>query len=196
MTDLLTRVRGRLSYANITATLALFIALGGGAYAATSLPRHSVGSAQLRAHAVTASKIRHSAVRSGAIRNRSIELRDISTSARAALKGEQGAPGPAGPAAIADRAAVNSGGTEVVGTARQSVDHPGGSNSYTLQFGHDVSACVYSATLAAVQNGPTVEQPPAGRITVASGGGANVVVHTFDASGAPAPAPFHLLVSC
>jgi hypothetical protein len=31
-------LRPRLTYANVTATLALFLALGGGAYAATSLP--------------------------------------------------------------------------------------------------------------------------------------------------------------
>lgn len=195
MTDLLARVRVRLSYANITATLALFIALGGGAYAATTLPRHSVGSAQLRKHAVTASKIRNGAVRGDAIRDRTIKLRDIATSARVSLRGQTGAQGPAGPAGTADRAAIDSGGGHSIGTA-QSVTHQGGSNEYTVQFGHDVSHCVYSATLAAVQNGPTLEQPPPGRITVSSGGGGNVLVKTFDASGLAAPEPFHLLVSC
>lgn len=91
---------------------------------------------------------------------------------------------------------INSGGTKVTGTARDSVDHPFGSNTYTVQFSHDVSGCAYSATLAAVQNGTTLEQPPAGRITVASAGGASVLVRTFDANGAAAPEPFHLLVSC
>jgi hypothetical protein len=47
-----------------------------------------------------------------------------------------------------------------------------------------------------VQNGPTLEQPPAGRITVASAGGAKVLVRTFNAAGTAAPEPFHLLVSC
>ena len=42
------RLRSRLSYANVTASLALFIALGGTGYAAVTLPRNSVGSAQLR----------------------------------------------------------------------------------------------------------------------------------------------------
>jgi hypothetical protein len=36
--------RTRLTYANVTATIALFIALGGGAYAAFNLPRNSVES--------------------------------------------------------------------------------------------------------------------------------------------------------
>ena len=46
-----------LSYANVTATLALFVALGGGAYAAATLPRDSVGTAQLRTAAVTLPKL-------------------------------------------------------------------------------------------------------------------------------------------
>src|SRR5438128_2406124 len=37
-----------LSYANVAATLALFIALGGGAYAALSLPRNSVTTVQVK----------------------------------------------------------------------------------------------------------------------------------------------------
>jgi hypothetical protein len=42
-----TLVASRLSYANVVATLALFIALGGGAYAAFALPADSVGTRQL-----------------------------------------------------------------------------------------------------------------------------------------------------
>lgn len=50
-------LRRHLTYANVAATLALFLALGGAAYAATRLPRNSVGTAQLKAGAVTAGKI-------------------------------------------------------------------------------------------------------------------------------------------
>jgi hypothetical protein len=50
-------LRRHLTYANVAATLALFLALGGAAYAATQLARNSVGTAQLRAGAVTAGKI-------------------------------------------------------------------------------------------------------------------------------------------
>lgn len=58
------RLRQRLTYANVTATLALFLALGGaGALAAVRLlPDRSVGAAQLRPGAVTADKIRKNAV--------------------------------------------------------------------------------------------------------------------------------------
>jgi hypothetical protein len=43
----------------VTATLALFLALGGGAYAAIHLPRNSVGTKQLKKGAVTAAKVRN-----------------------------------------------------------------------------------------------------------------------------------------
>jgi hypothetical protein len=46
-----------LTYANVTATLALFVALSGSAYAAIKLPANSVGTAQLRDKAVTSSKV-------------------------------------------------------------------------------------------------------------------------------------------
>ncbi|HTU77790.1 MAG TPA: hypothetical protein VMF09_03435 [Solirubrobacteraceae bacterium] len=46
-------VAGRLTYANVVATLALFIALGGASYASLALPPASVGRAQLKPGAVT-----------------------------------------------------------------------------------------------------------------------------------------------
>src|SRR4051794_19100791 len=52
-------LRPRLSYANVVATLALVLAASGGAYAATQLPRNSVGSRQIRKNAVTSSKIKN-----------------------------------------------------------------------------------------------------------------------------------------
>lgn len=51
------RVPGRLSYSNVVATIALFIALGGASYAAVALPAHSVGTRQLKGGAVTPSTL-------------------------------------------------------------------------------------------------------------------------------------------
>lgn len=54
-----------LSYANVVATLALFLALGGAtALAVNQLPPRSIGAKQLRPGAVTADKIRKNAVTS------------------------------------------------------------------------------------------------------------------------------------
>jgi hypothetical protein len=57
------RVRNKLTYSNLIASLALFIALGGVAVAA-GLPKNSVGPKQLKRGAVTAAKIRKGAVKS------------------------------------------------------------------------------------------------------------------------------------
>jgi Collagen triple helix repeat (20 copies) len=70
------RLRSSASYANVASTVALFLALGGVSYAAVTLPNNSVGTSQLKKHAVTLAK--------------------VSDSARTALKGRRGATGPAG----------------------------------------------------------------------------------------------------
>lgn len=49
--------RLRPTYSNVVATLALFFALAGGAYAASQLPARSVGTKQLRRQAVTPAKL-------------------------------------------------------------------------------------------------------------------------------------------
>jgi len=192
------RLRCRLSYSNVVATLALFIALGGTSYALT-LPRDSVGSREIRTRAVGASEIAAGAVRSSDIRDRSVGVRDISIRARRSLRGQRGALGPAGPAGppgapgVTYRAAINAGGGRVRGNAVRS-NHVGANNEYRIAFERSVAECVSTATLARVEGG-SPEDPPPGRIIVARDGG-EVLVRTYDASGAPAELPFHLLVAC
>jgi hypothetical protein len=64
-------VRQRVTYSNVIATMALFIALGGVAVAA-GLPRNSVGPKQLKRGAVTTAKIRKQAVTSGKLAPKSV----------------------------------------------------------------------------------------------------------------------------
>ncbi len=66
------KLKGRLTYANAVSTLCLFLLLGGGAYAATQLPRNSVGTRQLKRNAVSAPKLRRNAVTSAKVRNGAI----------------------------------------------------------------------------------------------------------------------------
>ena len=63
-------LRAQLTYANVMATFAVFLALGGGAYAAIKLPRNSVGQRQRRSSSVGASELKTGAVRGRAVRNR------------------------------------------------------------------------------------------------------------------------------
>lgn len=79
------RTRVRLSYANVIASLALFVALGGTAAAAATLARDSVGSPQIRADAVRPPEIESGAVRSSEIRDEDIKVADVATGARFAL---------------------------------------------------------------------------------------------------------------
>jgi hypothetical protein len=56
----LKQLRRHLSYANVAATLALALALGGAsAFAATQLAKNSVGTKQLRKNAVTGAKVKN-----------------------------------------------------------------------------------------------------------------------------------------
>jgi hypothetical protein len=67
-------LRRRLSYANVMATIAVFVALGGSAYAVTQLPKNSVGAKQLKKNSVTAAKIKD-----GAITGQKIKLSTLGT---------------------------------------------------------------------------------------------------------------------
>ena len=74
-------MRKRLTFANITSLVALFLALTAGAYAAVSLPANSVGSRQLRAAAVTPGKIGTGAVTAGTIASGAVTAGAIASGA-------------------------------------------------------------------------------------------------------------------
>ena len=188
------RLTRNLSYSNVMSTLALFLALGGTSYALT-LPRNSVGSNQIRPRAVRASELATNAVRSHDVADRSLDLRDLSLSARASLSGASGPAGPAGPAgapAVTYRAAINAGNGHVRGNAT-SGERPN-IGEFIVGFERSVDECVSTATLASVEGGIPVDPPP-GRITVARSNG-RVLVRTYDAAGNPDWFPFHLIVAC
>jgi hypothetical protein len=99
---MLRRFGSRLTYANVMATLAMFVALGGVSYAAITLPANSVGTKQLKNKAVTTKKLKNkavtgkkiasNAVTSGKVRNYSLRQIDFKLGELPA-----GAQGPAGP---------------------------------------------------------------------------------------------------
>ena len=61
----------KLNYANVIATIALFVALGGAAVAA-GLPKNSVGTKQIKRGAVNAAKLKRNAVTAGKIAPQSV----------------------------------------------------------------------------------------------------------------------------
>lgn len=78
---MITRIRNQLSYANVMATGAMFVALGGAAVAA-GLPPHSVGPRQLKRGAVTRAALRRNAVTSRKLANGSVTLAKLSAEVR------------------------------------------------------------------------------------------------------------------
>jgi hypothetical protein len=111
------RLRSRLTFSNIVSLIALFVALGGGAYAAGALPPNSVGRSQLQANAVTSGKLASNSVGADELQrnsviagslafesvgmhalNRHLRARLAQASAsRQATSGPQGPAGPQGP---------------------------------------------------------------------------------------------------
>ena len=78
-------VRRHLTYSNVIASLALFIALGGVSYAAIKIPANSVGTKQLKKGAVTGTK-----VKKGSLLARNFKSGQLP-------RGPRGERGPAGP---------------------------------------------------------------------------------------------------
>jgi hypothetical protein len=88
------RVTRHLSYANVMATIGVFIALGGASYAAVALPAGSVGPKQLKKSAVAGSKIKRNAISSGKVKDGSLQRGDFASGTL--LEGPQGLQGPKG----------------------------------------------------------------------------------------------------
>jgi hypothetical protein len=74
--SLVHKLRSRVTYANVMSSIAVFVALSGGAYALT-IPKGSVGSRQLKRNAITGPKIRGNAITSVKVRDHSLKATDL-----------------------------------------------------------------------------------------------------------------------
>jgi hypothetical protein len=184
------KIRDRLSYANVMATLAAFIALGGTSYAVADLPRNSVGSTQLRANSVGASEIRREAVRSPEIDDRAIRLRDISQRTRDALRGQVGPPGPPGPTFFAT---IDSGGGRVKGNAIASASNASGTR--LISFSRSVASCVPVAAPTVAAGGAVTVPPEDAHIRAENTADGRVLVRMWNGTTV-ASYPFNLIVAC
>ena len=111
-------LRKRLTYANVMATLAVFIALGGASYAIIQLPKNSVKARQIAKNAVRAPEVKTGGIASPEILDASLEAEDFKPGELPAgaqgpqgdrgpqgeqgIQGVQGVQGPAGPTAGAN----------------------------------------------------------------------------------------------
>lgn len=92
---MLASVRHRLSYANVMASVAVFIALGGTSVAAVSLGRSSVKGKHIASNAITSPKVKDRSLRA-----RDFALGQLPAGAKGAT-GAAGAAGQAGPSGAA-----------------------------------------------------------------------------------------------
>jgi hypothetical protein len=73
------KLRPRLTFANVMSCVALFVALGGSAYAATQLKKNSVGTKQLKKNSVTAAKIKKNAIVTAKLKNDAVTGAKVNT---------------------------------------------------------------------------------------------------------------------
>jgi hypothetical protein len=106
------RLRSKLTFSNVVSLMALFVALGGGAYAAGVVPPNSIGRLQLQESAVTSAKLardsvgpaklQRNSVTASALGFESVGMHALSSHlrarlTRAAAAGAAGTQGPTGP---------------------------------------------------------------------------------------------------
>ena len=92
----MTRLRRHLSYANVMATIAVFIALGGASYAAIKLPKNSVGAKQLKKNAISSPKVKDGSLQAGDFAVGSLPHGATGAQGPIGVKGETGAKGATG----------------------------------------------------------------------------------------------------
>jgi hypothetical protein len=215
----LERFRRRLTFANVMSAAAVFIAMGGTSYAAVHLSHNSVGAWQIRTGAVGKSEIRGGAVSRSEIRHNGVDRSEINTNAvgpsevrRDAINTDEIADGgleakDLSAAARTELETANGVGFRTAATATgaaaggnaKAISHAAGSGIYTVDFGQDVSACMYSATIGAVKTSGGIADPPADALGVTVSPSTDVnklVVKTLKADTTPVDSPFHLLVAC
>ena len=129
----------RPSPAMVVACVALTVALGGTSYAAVNLPRHSVGTAQLKRNAVVSAKVK----------NRSLLALDFKKGQLPAgppgAKGDKGETGAIGPPGINLWAAFAAGATFVRGSGVVGTPSHPSTGYYRVTFNRNIIACAWLA---------------------------------------------------
>lgn len=176
------KLRGKLSYSRVVSTLALFVALGGTAYAVTELEKNEVRSKHIGKGQVKNGDLANDAVTSPKVANGSLLGEDFAAGqlpqGSQGERGPQGDKGEPGQNATSLFATVVDGGNGAAATlgptsrGAVSVSDPAGANSfidpYVVTFDRSLAGCVAQATQ--------------GRV-VADGGAGLIAIMSADVSG-------------
>jgi hypothetical protein len=147
------RLGGKLTYANVVSTLCLFLLLGGSAaFAATQLPKNSVGSKQLKNNAVTTGKLKNGAVTGAKINLKSLGVVPSATNADHATSADSANTAKSAGSANTANTATNATNAATAATV---------TGQGTLASGKTEIGIVGGV----FQNGPTVSSPLAVTVT-------------------------------
>jgi hypothetical protein len=117
------------SPALVVASLAFAVALGGTTYAATALPKNSVGRQQLKSGSVSTIKLAKGSVTSRQIKDHTIVAADLAKNAYPALPGKVASAGHADSAGRADTAGHADTAGSVSGASFTTIDYRAGAGS-------------------------------------------------------------------
>lgn len=203
------QLRQHLTYANVVATLALCLALGGAtAFAASHLGKNSVGSKQLKKNSVTAAKIKKNAVTTAKIKANAVTGAQVNEATLATVPSANSAnlANQANEAKLANSLSPLEA-THVVGAPGQPGFENGSSNASfpgaqlnPVGFFKDHEGIVHLQGVAKVGKGAPITsiftlppgfRPAAGHVAIyeqtledaAIIGGSNTVIEGFDLSG-------------
>jgi hypothetical protein len=179
------KILGKLTYANVMATVAVFIALGGAGYAAIKLPKNSVGSRQLKRGAVTPAKLSRASKRT-----LTGPAGPSGATGPQGPKGDQGGPGTPGNPGVPTTglwARIRESGSLEAGSGVKKAEKTS-TGHYRVEFDRDVSDC---NPLGAMTFSP-------GEIIVENvfAGPDEVLVETFSSTGTFADRQLSVAVIC
>lgn len=205
-------LRHRPSPAIVIACVALLLALGGVSWAATALPRNSVGTAQLRNNAVTSGKVRNHSLLRADFKNGQIPRGARGPAGPAGPTGATGAQGPKGPTGATGPAGTANIRWALVRADATIVDksdsnisitsHPS-TGTYILNFGSPIDTKLILVSAAhvggdALARGPVSAGPcggtPEGSSCPAGNDTSHVRVQTLNAGDVAGDRPFYVAV--
>lgn len=193
------KLRSKLSYANVTATLALFVALGGSAYAglrigSAEVVDGSILGRDIAKETITGRNTKTGTIDGSDIRDGSLLTADIARTAREAIKGEKGEKGDKGDSAADLWAVIHTDGTVARSKGLAGVQRLA-TGRYSVRFNQDVTGCAFLAAVGDAESGNIT--PGQALVTKRVGDGNAVQVTTTVADGSQdGDRDFHLGVFC
>ncbi len=203
----------RLTYANVVATVALFVALGGVSWAALKIPKDSVGSKQIKNESVKANDLQQGSVGPGELQGNAVGFDNLAPDSVDSAKVKDGSIryDDLSGEDVAPRLFAHVFSNGVLGdNAGASSVFKGGAGTYTVVFDRNLRGCVATASPGfGFSRSGGVDQYGRDSIATVSMNPVNetsqVRVETqridFDPSPgqpitSPSDASFHLIVAC